>query len=332
MTILNTQSFAMVFPGQGSQTPLMLEDYYHAHACFRHTFAEAAEVLNVDLWSMVLTGSKEQLAQTSITQTLMYVADIAVWRVWRDLSGPMPAVMAGHSLGEYVALVASGAADFADTLAVVQKRAQLMEQAMPASAEPDRQGAMLAILGLEVEIIEAICCQVSTASTSESAIEAPVVSVANINAPGQVVIGGHAAAVAQAGLLAKSQGAKKLIALAMSVPSHSPLMQGAADQLLPYLQNLPLTQPCCPLVNNLAAQVVCSPDAIRDALYRQMVMPVQWVRSVQLFLQWQITSIVECGPGKVLCGLNKRILADVSCHSLGSVESLQQTLQALTVT
>jgi [acyl-carrier-protein] S-malonyltransferase len=320
----------MVFPGQGSQAPLMLQDYYVAHDCFRSTFAEAADILNLDLWSMVLTGTKDQLAQTVITQTLMYVSDIAIWRVWQVLSGPNPKVMAGHSLGEYVALVASGAATFADTLRVVQKRAELMAQAMPANVTCGYQGAMLAILGLEVEAIEAICRQVSNVSASQSDLPALMVTVANINAPGQVVIGGHAAAVEQAGLLAKSHGAKKLIPLAMSVPSHSPLMQSAADQLQLYLQNLPLVEPRCALVNNLAGQVVYSPAAIRDSLYRQMVMPVQWVRSVNLFMQWQITSIVECGPGKVLCGLNKRILEDVSCYSLGSVESLQQTLQELT--
>ncbi len=332
MTMLTSKSFAMVFPGQGSQSPLMLQDYFAAHLIFRDTFSEATDILNFDLWQLVLNGSKQQLAQTEITQTLMFVSDIAVWRVWQALSGPSPVVMAGHSLGEYAALVASEAAPFADTLRVVQKRAEFMDQAMTPVSEPGRQGAMLAILGLDVATIEAICHQVSSGHQvllkSMSFIDLPklMVTVANINAPGQVVIGGHSAAVEQAGQLAKLQGAKKLIALAMSVPSHSPLMQSAADQLNVYLQNLPLTQPNCALVNNLAAQVVSTPEAIRDSLFQQMVKPVQWVQSVQSFMRWQISSIVECGPGKVLSGLNKRILADMPCYSLSSVDVLQETL------
>jgi [acyl-carrier-protein] S-malonyltransferase len=310
----------MVFPGQGSQTPLMLQDFYADYESFRSTFAEAADTLKVDLWQLVMTGSKEQLAQTVITQTLMLVSDIAIWRVWQSLSDVMPVVMAGHSLGEYAALVASDAASFIDTLRVVQKRAQLMDQAM-SNKDPAQAGAMLAILGLDAEPVIQLCQQVASPHH--------MVTVANINAPGQVVIGGHAAAVEQAGQLAKAQGAKKLIPLAMSVPSHSPLMQSAADELRAHLQDLPLNQPRCALVNNLAAQVVSSPQEIRDSLYQQMVQPVQWVKSVQSFMQWPISAIIECGPGKVLSGLNKRILADVPGYSLASVDALQETLQTI---
>lgn len=316
---------AMVFPGQGAQSPLMLQDYHATYSLFRDTFVEAADALKQDLWQAVMTASKEELAQTVMTQTLMLVSDIAIWRVWRSLGGSMPLVMAGHSLGEYATLVASEAADFVDVLKVVRHRAEFMDQAMSseqvqsADISSARAGAMLAVLGLDAEQLVSICEQVSAEE---------IVSVANINAPGQVVIGGHAAAVAAAGQLAKAQGAKKLVPLAMSVPSHSPLMQSAADQLRPYLQQLPLKLPVCALINNLAATSISDADQIRDSLYWQMVKPVQWIRSMQAFLQWPIAGVVECGPGKVLGGLHKRILPDLPYYSLGGVESLQATLLA----
>lgn len=302
--------FAFFFPGQGSQSVGMMQGLAE-HAVVRQTFDQASAILGQDFWQMV-TEPNEALNQTSNTQPLMLMAGIATWRLWLAQGGAKPAVMAGHSLGEYTALVAAEALSFEHALPLVRYRAQAMQDAVA-----DGVGAMAAILGLDDDMVRSVC---------SDAAQTEVLEAVNFNSPGQVVIAGHKAAVERAMELAKARGAKRALPLPVSVPSHCALMRPAADQLRHYLQNVPLAAAKIPVLHN--ADVVAHDDAdgIRGALVRQLYSPVRWVETVQAARAQEILHAAECGPGKVLSGLNKRIVADMSCVALTGNDAIRDAL------
>ncbi len=285
--------FAVLFPGQGSQSVGMLSALAAQQVVVREAFAEASAALSYDLWQLVSEGPAEQLDQTEYTQPALLAAGVAVWRAWVAQGGPRPMAMAGHSLGEYTALVCAGSLSFADALRLVQRRGQLMQAAVPAGA-----GAMAAIVGLEDDQVRAVC--------AESA-QGEVVEAVNFNAPGQVVIAGHASAVERAAALAKARGAKLTKVLPVSVPSHCSLMRPAAEQLAQQLQSLSLQPPTIPVLHNLDAAPRDKPEDIRAALAAQLHSPVLWVKTIQTLRAQGAAALLECGPGKVLTGLTRRI-------------------------
>ncbi len=308
-------SLAFVFPGQGSQSVGMLAELAAAHDVVRATFAEASQALGYDLWQLTQAGPVEELNQTHITQPAMLTAGVAAWRVWQEKNGKAPAVMAGHSLGEYTALVCAGALAFADGVALVAERGRYMQEAGPAGT-----GAMAAILGLEdAQVVEACA----------SAAQGQVVSAVNFNSPGQVVIAGHAAAVERAMEAAKAMGAKRALPLPVSVPSHCALMQPAAERLAQRLAGINLQVPQIPVINNVDVAVAADAAAIRQALARQLHSPVRWVETVQKMAADGVDALVECGPGKVLVGLNKRIAKDMKTFAIVDTASLDEALAAL---
>jgi [acyl-carrier-protein] S-malonyltransferase len=286
-------SLAFVFPGQGSQSLGMLAALAAAEPVVEQTFAEASAVLGYDLWRLCQQGPESELGSTEKTQPAMLAAGVAVWRVWRRHEGPRPVAMAGHSLGEYTALVCSGAIDFAAAVDVVRFRGQVMQQAVPLG-----QGAMAAILGLEDDALAAAC---------REAEQGEVVEPVNFNAPGQVVIAGHASAVARAIEAAKARGAKRAVLLPVSVPSHSRLMLGAAERLAERLESVDVRMPDVAAVYTVDVRTHASPDGIRQALKEQLFKPVRWADTVRAMLASGVTTLVECGPGKVLTSLNRRI-------------------------
>lgn len=286
-------SLAFVFPGQGSQSLGMLAALAAAEPVVPETFAEASAVLGYDLWTLCQDGPESELGSTEKTQPAMLAAGVATWRAWRRHGGPRPVAMAGHSLGEYTALVCSGALDFASAVDLVRFRGQVMQQAVPLG-----QGAMAAILGLDDEQVAAAC---------REAEQGEVVEAVNFNAPGQVVIAGHASAVARAIEVARARGAKRAVALPVSVPSHSRLMVGAAEQLARRLAAVEVRLPEVPAVYTVDVQTHSSPDGIRRALKEQLFKPVRWAETVRAMLASGVTTLVECGPGKVLTSLNRRI-------------------------
>ena len=286
-------SLAFAFPGQGSQSVGMLAALAAAEPVVEQTFAEASEVLGYDLWRLCQDGPEAELAATEQTQPAMLAAGVATWRVWLAHGGPRPVAMAGHSLGEYSALVCSNALDFKTAVDLVRYRALVMQQAVPKG-----QGAMAAILGLDDGEVEAAC---------REAEQGEVVEAVNFNAPGQVVIAGQTAAVQRAIERAKSAGAKRALLLPVSVPSHSRLMTGAADLLAARLARVDIRMPDVPSVYTVDVQTHQSPDGIRDALKRQLFRPVRWADTVRAMLAQGVTTLVECGPGKVLTALNKRV-------------------------
>ena len=286
-------SLAFVFPGQGSQSVGMLASLAAAEPVVGQTFAEASAVLGYDLWALCQHGPEADLASTERTQPAMLAAGVATWRAWRHHGGPRPVAMAGHSLGEYTALVCSGALDFAAAVDLVRYRGQVMQQAVPLG-----QGAMAAVLGLEDDQVVAAC---------REAEQGEVVEAVNFNAPGQVVIAGNASAVARAIEAAKALGAKRAVTLPVSVPSHSRLMMGAAELLAERLAGVDVRMPDVPAVYTVDVQTHTSPDGIRRALKAQLHHPVRWAETVRAMLASGITTLVECGPGKVLTSLNKRI-------------------------
>ena len=290
--------FAFVFPGQGSQSRGMMNGYTD-FAAVRDTFTEASDVLKQDLWQLVTDGADEELSATVNTQPIMLAAGVAVYRAWQSQGGARPAIMAGHSLGEYTALVAADAIRFADALPLVRYRAQCMQQAVP-----EGTGGIAAILGLDDGAVRAIC---------REAAQGEVLEAVNYNSPGQVVIAGDRAAVERGMELAKTKGAKRAIMLPMSVPSHCVLLKGAAEQLRDYLENVPVQTPDVPVLHNADVKSYSDPAAIKDALVRQLYSPVRWVETVLEFGKQGITHNVECAPGKVLAGLNKRI--DTNQHA-----------------
>lgn len=292
--------FAFFFPGQGSQSVGMMQGFGN-QAVVRNTFAEASEVLGQDLWRMV-SEPNEELNQTANTQPLMLTAGIAAWRAWLEAGGAQPVVMAGHSLGEYTALVASGALEFSAALPLVRYRAEVMQGAVAEGV-----GAMAAILGLDDDTVRAVCAE---------AAQGEVLEAVNFNSPGQVVIAGHKAAVERGMEAAKGKGAKRALILPVSVPSHCALMKPAADKLAAYLADVAIAAPKVPVLHNADVASYSDAASIKDALVRQLHSPVRWVETVQAVAAQGITQAAECGPGKVLAGLNKRIVADMTCFAL----------------
>ena len=300
-----TQStLAFVFPGQGSQSPGMLADLADRHALVRETFAEASEGAGTDLWTLSQSGPEEMLNRTEFTQPALLAAGIAAWRAWQAEHGPRPALLAGHSLGEYSALVAAGALALRDAAHLVRIRGQAMQAAAPAGV-----GAMAAVLGADDELVERICAEVSGDH---------VVVPANYNSPGQIVIGGHAIAVDAAIAKLAENGVRKAVKLAVSVPSHTPLMREAANRLAEAMSAYAWKAPEIPVVQNVDARIEHGVDAIRDALVRQLYLPVRWTGCVQTLAAAGITRIGECGPGKVLSGLIKRIDKSLDARALGT--------------
>ncbi len=297
---------ALFFPGQGSQSVGMMAGF-EGIAIIKETFNEASDLLGVDFWSMV-TEENDLLNQTQHTQPLMLAAGFATWRVYQIMKGETPAFLAGHSLGEYTALVASGAISYSDALPLVKFRAEAMQ-----SAVPEGVGAMAAILGLDDAAVNAVCVE---------AAKGEVVTPVNLNSPGQVVIAGNKAAVERAMMLAKEKGAKRAIQLPVSVPSHCSLMLPAAKQLAEYLKNVQVKAPAIPVLHNADVVSFSDPEKIKDALVRQLHSPVRWVETVQFLHRLQINKTAECGPGKVLTGLTKRIVAEMPCTALVSIDAL----------
>ncbi|TLX61749.1 [acyl-carrier-protein] S-malonyltransferase [Stutzerimonas nosocomialis] len=308
-------SFAFVFPGQGSQAVGMLAELGAQHAIVLDTFAEASQALGYDLWSLVQQGPEEQLNQTDKTQPAILAASIAIWRLWLAEGGARPAYVAGHSLGEYSALVAAGSLPFADAVKLVERRGQLMQQAVPAG-----QGGMAAILGLEDADVLAACAE---------AAQGEVVSAVNFNAPGQVVIAGSAQAVERAIEACKARGAKRAMALPVSVPSHCELMRPAAEQFAAAVQAVAWQAPEIALVQNVSAAVVTDLETLKRDLLAQLYSPVRWVESMVGLHAQGVTDLVECGPGKVLSGLNKRCVKGINTHNLDTPEAFAAARAAL---
>lgn len=308
-----SKKIALVFPGQGSQSVGMLAGFADV-AVVRQTFAEASQALGEDLWQLAQAGPEDKLNDTRWTQPALLTAGVAVQRAWQAAGGVAPVVLAGHSLGEYSALVAAGALSLADGVKLVAERGRLMQEAVPAGT-----GGMAAILGLEDDAVRAACAQ---------AAQGDVVAAVNLNAPGQVVIAGSKAAVERAIEACKAAGAKRAIALPVSVPSHCTLMKPAAEKLALRLKDISISVPAVPVLNNVDVVSAASADAIRDALVRQLYSPVRWVETATKLANDGVNVIVECGPGKVLSGLNKRIAKDAECLCVQDPASLDAALAA----
>ncbi len=309
-----TTKFAFVFPGQGSQTVGMLAELAAEYAIVRDTFAEASAALGYDLWQLVSQGPEADLNETHRTQPALLTASVAVYRLWQQQGGVTPAYFAGHSLGEYSALVCAGALSLADAVKLVEKRGQYMQTAVPAGT-----GAMSAIIGLDDALISQAC-----AEAAGDEVVAPV----NYNSPGQVVIAGHKAAVERAGELCKSYGAKRALPLPVSVPSHCALMKPAAAQLQADLAALTFHPTVIPVVNNVDVAVETAQDAMKDALIRQLFSPVRWTETIEWLAAQGVTDVLELGAGKVLAGLIKRIDKNLITSSVNDVASLQSALQS----
>ncbi len=308
-------SLAFVFPGQGSQSLGMLAEHGAQQPLVLDTFAEASEALGYDLWALTQTGPEENLNQTDKTQPAILAASVALWRVWLAESGARPAFVAGHSLGEYSALVAAGSLEFADAVNLVERRGQLMQKAVPAG-----QGGMAAILGLEDADVLAACAE---------AAQGDVVSAVNFNAPGQVVIAGSAAAVERAIEACKARGAKRAMPLPVSVPSHCALMRPAAEQFAESVTAIAWKAPQIALVQNVSAAVVDDLEVLKRDLLAQLYNPVRWVESIVRLSEAGVTHLVECGPGKVLSGLNKRCVKGINTYNLDTPDAYAATRAAL---
>ena len=294
-------SLAIVFPGQGSQSVGMMQGFADV-PIVEKTFLEANAILGVDLWTMVREGPAEALNQTVNTQPVMLVAGVACWRAWQERKGPMPAWFAGHSLGEYSALIAAESLRFEDALPLVRFRAQAMQEAVP-----EGTGGIAAILGLDEKALMAVCAE---------AAQGEVVEPANLNSPGQVVIAGHRAAVERGLAIAKQKGAKRAVMLPMSAPSHCSLMKPAADRLRERLAAIEVRKPLVPVIHNRFVEAFDDPARIRQALVEQLYNPVRWIETVQFLGHKGVRRIVECAPGKVLTGLSKRIVPDIDCVAI----------------
>jgi [acyl-carrier-protein] S-malonyltransferase len=307
-------TFAFVFPGQGSQSIGMLNGFADNEAV-RQTVAEASEVLGLDIGKMIAEGPKEDLDLTTNTQPLMLTADIAFYRAWLAAGGKTPAVVAGHSLGEYSALVAAGVIHFKDALPLVRFRAQAMQEAVPVG-----QGGMAVILGLSDDDVRAACAE---------GAQGEVVEAVNFNTPAQVVIAGHNGAVERACAAAKAKGAKRAQALAVSAPFHSSLLKPASERLRTYLADVSFSKPGIPLINNVDVAILDDVAAIKDALVRQAACPVRWVESVQRMVSMGVTHVIECGPGKALAGMTKRIDGTLTGDAIVDQASLDKVLELL---
>jgi [acyl-carrier-protein] S-malonyltransferase len=308
-------SLALVFPGQGSQSVGMLGELAGLHAIVRRTYEEASSALGYDLWQLTASGPAEQLNKTECTQPAMLVAGVATWRVWQEQGGARPALVAGHSLGEFTALVCAGALEFATTVKLVRERGRLMQAAVPEG------GAMAAILGLDEVAAEAACAD---------GAQGEVVEAVNYNAPGQIVIAGQARAVERAIAAAKARGAKRAVLLPVSVPAHSSLLQGAAAQFRERLADLAIGAPAVRYLSAVDAAEHATPEDIRAILGRQLASPVRWTATVLALTTAGATVLAECGPGKVLTALNRRIerRPEISCVAIEDSASLQAALSA----
>lgn len=311
---MSSSATAFVFPGQGSQSPGMLVDLAERHPSVIESFAEASAGADVDLWTIASAADDARLNQTEFTQPVLLAASVALFRLWRAQGGRSPARLAGHSLGEYSALVAADALSLSDAAALVRERGRLMQAAVPAGT-----GAMAAVLGADDAVVEEVCAEVSAER---------VVVPANYNSPGQIVIGGHAEAVDAAIAALAERGVRKAVKLAVSVPSHTPLMREAADALAARIEATPLRLPSLPLVHNVDAGIATDLDALKSALVRQLYLPVRWTDCVQQMISSGAGRFVECGPGKVLGGLIKRIDRGVESKSLGSAADFEDALNA----
>lgn len=309
----------MLFPGQGAQSVGMLTALAERYPAVGETYAEASDALGYDMAALISDGPAERLDQTEFTQPALVAAGVAAWRVWQTRGGPMPDMVAGHSLGEYTALVAADSLDFGDALRLTQMRGRAMQSAVG----PD-EGAMAAIIGLDDDAVRVACAE----AEAEHADQQLIVSAANFNAPLQVVVAGHAEAVATAGRIAKDKGAKLVKALAVSVPSHCALMKPAAERLQSHLLEIPLRQPKLTVLHNVDAQPRDDIDGIRKALVRQLAQSVLWADTIRAMRTANCELFVECGPGKVLTGLNKRIDKSAQSLPLSDIDSLRQALAA----
>lgn len=308
-------SVAFVFPGQGSQSLGMLAELGAQHPLMLETFKEASDALGYDLWALTQQGPEESLNQTDKTQPAILAASVALWRLWLAEGGVRPAYVAGHSLGEYSALVAAGSLTLADAVKLVERRGQLMQEAVPAG-----QGGMAAILGLDDAVVIAACAE---------AAQGEVVSAVNFNSPGQVVIAGAKAAVERAIDVCKAKGAKRALPLPVSVPSHCELMRPAAERFAESIAAIDWQVPQIPLVQNVTAGIVSDLDTLKADLLQQLYKPVRWVESIQTLAAQGALQLVECGPGKVLAGLNKRCADGVATHNLNTPDAFAAARAAL---
>ncbi|OZY84927.1 [acyl-carrier-protein] S-malonyltransferase [Cellvibrio mixtus] len=309
---MTTQHLAFVFPGQGSQKIGMLAELAAEFPVVQQTFAEASDVLGYDLWALVQTGAQEEINLTERTQPLLLTASVAVYRVWQQKQGVQPALMAGHSLGEWSALVCAGVVAFQDAVKLVQQRGKFMQEAVPAG-----QGAMAAIIGLDDALIIEAC---------KKAEQGEVVSAVNFNSPGQVVIAGAAAAVERASALCKEAGAKRALPLPVSAPFHTELMRPAAERLAEQIAATSFAVPNIPVVHNVTADVEMNPEKIKALMIEQIFSPVRWVECVNTLATKGVSLTLECGPGKVLSGLNKRINAELNTISVEKPDELNAAL------
>lgn len=307
-------NFAMVFPGQGSQSVGMLNELSDKYPTVQETFAEASSVLGYDLWQLVQNGPAEELNKTWNTQPALLAASVAIFRVWQKQQGPMPKFMAGHSLGEYSALVCAGVIDFKDGIKLVEMRGRFMQEAVP-----EGTGAMYAIIGLDNESIDIAC---------KKAAEDQIVSPVNFNSPGQVVIAGNKTAVERAGILCKEAGAKRALPLPVSVPSHCALMKPAADKLADVLAHIEFNQPKYTVINNVNVAIETDAQNIKDALIAQLYSPVRWTESVEYMANHGVNQLFEIGPGKVLTGLTKRIVDSLSGMAVNDSTSMITALES----
>ena len=309
---MTQQNLAFVFPGQGSQKIGMLADLAAQYPIVTQTFAEASQVLGYDLWDLVQNGAQEDINLTERTQPLLLTASVAVWRVWNEQGGAQPALASGHSLGEWSALVCAGVVAFADAVKLVQQRGKFMQEAVPAG-----QGAMFAIIGLDDALILEAC---------KKAEQGEVVSAVNFNSPGQVVIAGAAAAAERAAALCKEAGAKRALPLPVSAPFHTSLMRPAADRLAEQIAATEFKTPKIPVVHNVTAQTEADPQKIKALMIEQIYSAVRWVECVNTMSAAGITTTIECGPGKVLSGLNKRINSELTTLSVEKSEDVDSAL------
>jgi [acyl-carrier-protein] S-malonyltransferase len=309
---MTQKHIAFVFPGQGSQKIGMLAELANEYPVVLSTFSEASQVLGYDVWNLVQQGTQEDINLTERTQPLLLTASVAIWRLWQEKNGHQPAFMAGHSLGEWSALVCAGVVKFTDAVKLVQQRGKFMQEAVPAG-----EGAMAAIIGLDDALIIEAC---------KKAEEGEVVAAVNFNSPGQVVIAGSVAAVDRAGALCKAAGAKRALNLPVSAPFHTSLMRPAADRLALQIAATPFNAPHVPVIHNVTAQTETNPEKIKTLMIEQIYSAVRWVDCVNTMSQQGITTTIECGPGKILSGLNKRIKGDLVTLSLEKPEEIASVL------
>lgn len=307
---MTDKTLAFVFPGQGSQSVGMIADVAQAYPEVEQTFAQASEVLGFDLWKLVQEDPEGSLGLTENAQPALLAASVAIWRIYQQQGKAQPAILAGHSLGEWSALVCAGVIEFTDAIKLVRLRGQYMQQAVPVG-----EGTMAAIIGLDDSVVEEQCRQ---------AAEHGVVETVNYNSPGQLVIAGEVAAVEAAMALCKDAGAKRALPLPVSAPFHTSMMKPAADNLAKHIQETTFSAPEIPVLHNVGVSTESDPEAIKRRVIEQIFSAVPWVASVQALVEQGVSTVVECGPGKVLCGLNKRIHKSLNCTPLGSAQALAE--------